>query len=133
LLLQPTFGGFVYVGLLVFLELRKEGRESSDGSCLAFFRRVVRRRHPPQRWTRSEEREEIGRQFVSHLDRISMTKLKGNVFEMQLSELVLLDELFWSERRLELSRCTFEVSLALAARDQLKIIRTSVRERQLER
>ena len=93
LLLQPTLGRFIFVGLSVFLELREESCDSADDRCLTFFRCVVRGRHPSQRWTRGEEREEIGREFVSHCDGVLMTGLDDLGLEMKLSELLLMDEL----------------------------------------
>ena len=104
LLLQPTLSRFIFVGLFVFLELRKESCNSTDGCCHPFFRRVVRGWHPSQRWTRGTEREEIGGEFVGHFDDVLMTKLKDRVYGMQLSEPSLMDDLSRSEEDVSMCR-----------------------------
>lgn len=104
LLLQPTLSRFIFVGLFVFLELRKESCNSTDGCCHPFFRRVVRGWHPSQRWTRGKEREEIGGEFVGHCDDVLMTKLKDRVYGMQLSEPSLMDDLSRSEEDVSMCR-----------------------------
>lgn len=65
--LQPTFGGNVVIGILVGCEVRKELGETSYGSSLAFFGRMVTRGHPSQGRSRRKKREEIGRELVGHL------------------------------------------------------------------
>jgi hypothetical protein len=71
------------------LEFREKVSYSGNDSCLALFRRVVRRRYPSQRWSRSEKCKEIRGKFVSHRDRFVTKRVTGNVFEMQLWKLMI--------------------------------------------
>lgn len=64
--LQPTLGGVVHIGLLVFLKLREELGDAADGRCLAVLGRIIGSFNPSQGWSRRKQREQVGGELVCH-------------------------------------------------------------------
>lgn len=64
--LQPALCRGVFIGLFVLLKGGKECCDAVDGRRLPLLRRVIRWFDPSQRWSRCEECQKIGREFVRH-------------------------------------------------------------------
>lgn len=64
--LQPTLSGVVNIGLLILLKLREKLCDTGDGYCPAMLRRMIGRIDESQRWSRREEREQVGGELVGH-------------------------------------------------------------------
>jgi hypothetical protein len=64
--LQPTFGRIIWDLLAVLLQISKKICHTTNSTLFAVIRRAIARRDVAERWTRLEERQQVGRELVGH-------------------------------------------------------------------